>query len=266
MRKILIIAFLTISLFSCKNKFVKETKSIPKQETVTSEVLNTNIKDNFDIETILINSILDSSTNQLLKDTVVESFQLKYKEISKEGYVALKPYINNGKIPTNIGLSENIINTDSSYIIQLANGLFDTLKNYVSDEYFERYKIISDWDEKNQLLIKYENWEENSLFLYNKTDGSTYNLGVEYSLSENLNWLLYYINVVDQPLYSNCFGIAFLDSLTIKPIIDLNEMTYTFRNAGWINDSLAVAHLSTFNYELDGFYDEDFYYLIQVKN
>lgn len=265
MHKTTLLISMILLMFSCKIQTDSKTIDSPLKDSLTSEksVVKINSQEKQDVKQIIKESLIMHSDSVLLLDTVSDFGKVTFSMISKEGYLKLMPYSNNSRIPIEKP-TERIGNIDSCHLIRLGNGSVDSLCDYSDGEYYEKYEILSDWKEKNQLLIYYGNWEENLEFLYNKTDGAIYNLGVDYKLSTDLNWILYFSNMVEQPLYNNGFGLAYLDSLVIQPLFDLDEIDFAVKNVDWINDSISILNIATFDFEIEGGYVDDFYYVMKV--
>ena len=265
MNKVTFLFLIVGLLFSCKNQTDSKTIVADNKDSIKVKKTEAIVKpsEKLDLLTLLNKSVISNPDTTFLFDSIYEYGKVKFSQISKEGYLDLLSFMKSSQIPIQKP-SGNIEYKDSCHIIRLGNGLNDTLCDFSKGEYYEKYTILSDWTEKNQLLIQYDNWEESLKYLYNKTDGSIYNLGVSYKFSQNFNWLLYYIDFIQEPLYSNCFGIAHLDSLSIKPLFDLRDYNYTVRSGAWLNDSLSILSVSTFDYDIEGIYDQDYYYLMKV--
>ena len=215
---------------------------------------DTIIKSKIDLtlEYLLIDSIiklnkLTDSVN-FINDTNTSIGKFIFKRIKENYYNELVKFSSETSIP--LGDYSHIISGDDSCkILKTKLHGYDTICDFSDGEYYEYYKIKSDWKEKDQILVNFENWEEKHDFLWSKKDGSIYILSPVYELSPDQNKIITYTNYVDEPLYPEQFGVTWIDSDTVAMIIDHKCDSLCVFESSWLNDTIALLKSGLVDYE-----------------
>lgn len=190
----------------------------------------------------------DTIPKKLLENRRTGGYELTFIELTQEQADSLENRIISTAIPLSTP-NEIITKTDSCFIVQLRNTKQDTVCNFDDGEYHETYILKGVWSEANQLLMNFENWEEQHDYLINLNDGSHYILGPEYRLSPNRKLMLSFIDMISYPIYPNEFILSEFnrDGSTEYFNIDFGEHTIT--SANWLTNEQLLITAGQINYE-----------------
>jgi hypothetical protein len=198
-----------------------------------------------------------------LTDTISNGASIKFFELTDNTFDSLQQLSKLTYIPLK-SFDKKTTKLDNCKTFKLNNGKVDSLCNMDDGEYYERYSIKGLWDEKNLLLVNFENWEESHDFLINLTDGGHYILTPSYEVSPKLDIIISYVDISDEPLYSSELLITKIQKGTLTTLLqrDLGQMTIT--DASWISNYDCLISTGFVDFETDNIKDRK-KYLIKIE-
>lgn len=103
-------------------------------------------------------------------------------------------------------------------------------------EYIETYAIKGLWEEKNLLLVNFQNWEESHDLLINLTDGAHYLLTPFYEVSPDRGVIISYVDVSKAPIYSSELLLTKVEKGKLTTILQRDLEQTTITDAVWVSN------------------------------
>jgi hypothetical protein len=203
-------------------------KTTPEQ-TTTDTVTQSSAR----METLPANN---QQTQITLTDTVLNGHSTKFYELTEATFDSLQRHAKQTEI--NLKSADNEIKTlDSCVVIKSKNQKTDTLCNWDDGEQFEKYLIRGLWEDKELLLVNFENWEENHDFFISLKDGSYYILTPFYEVNPKKDIVLTYVDIAAAPIYPSELMVSKVQKGAFTTLYkkDLGETTII--DAKWISNS-----------------------------
>ena len=252
MKNLISILFLFILIACSSENNEAEQKEESSGTNTTSEIPNSEI---FQIEPKKGEPLTYKKTQDSLvvklQELYGKDYSIFFDEISKWEFDSLKSSATQDTIPTSaIDIYDY---SEDTCIIMNYESSVDSFCYFDDGEYFEKYHLKGEWTKANQVLINFQNWEEQHDFLVDKKSGKMYILNPEYSLSPNGKFLVTYANTIDYPIYPNNILLAEITPDSIKTQLnrDLSDLI-TISYIGWLGDFDALVKASEIdldNYE-----------------
>jgi hypothetical protein len=203
------------------------------------------------------------TTTNDMNSEASDDFKWKLQKLSDKDFDSLMRLAHRSAIPLKPH-DEYITDLDSCIIITLSQADNDTICNIRRDEYYENYRVRGFWEQKNQLLVHFENWEESLDYLINISSGEQFTLTQDYGLSPSGNFIVDFTNEYANPMYSNSFIIAEFTSDGYTQHINITEMLVT--NAIWLSNYQILIESGTLDQETWKLTKETKYLLELMKN
>jgi hypothetical protein len=170
-----------------------------------------------------------------LTDTTTNQARIEFINLTDESFASIKGLTKRTNVPLT-SFDSRVRKLDSCLTFRSDNGRIDSLCNKDDGEYFEKYSIKGIWQEKNLLLVNFQNWEERHDFLINLSDGSHYLLTPFYEVSPSRDIIISYVDISSAPIYSSELLLTKVDNGKLTTILqrDLGQTTIT--DAFWVSN------------------------------
>ena len=201
-----------------------------------------------------------------LKDTTINDVSLTFITIDKKKYDSLSIYAIETEVPLE-SFEHLVTKANGCQLVKLNNGIIDSLcDKHEKSGYFETYTIKGLWKEKGQLLVNFQNWEDNDDFFVDLQDGFIYHLSTGYRISPNKNLLLGYTKDNLIPLYGSNFMYAGVSNYSIKTYFNIDLGQIAIKDLKWTKDSECLISTGDLITESGEFkLKNELYYLMRIS-